>query len=159
MRDTGVKIMKRGVLKEIGAITVVQPWAEIILRRGKNVENRQRNSHYRGPIAIHASKSKSKEWFSQCPIHIDPESVSFGSVIGFAILVDVITKDQVSKKTKKWFKGKYGLVLANIIPLKKPIEVPGARGVWKLKGRPLRLCLEQLTKAQVRSMRSEITSR
>jgi hypothetical protein len=46
--------MKRGALKEIGAITVIQPWAEIIVRRGKNVENRQRNSHYRGPIAIHA---------------------------------------------------------------------------------------------------------
>ncbi len=36
------------------AISVRQPWAEAIIRGGKNVENRSWMTKYRGLIAIHA---------------------------------------------------------------------------------------------------------
>lgn len=38
-------------------LTVKEPWATLILKHGKNIENRARNiaGNYRGPIAIHAA--------------------------------------------------------------------------------------------------------
>lgn len=44
------------MIAEIRVVTVKQPYASLIVRGGKNVENRVRNiaGQYRGPIAIHA---------------------------------------------------------------------------------------------------------
>lgn len=145
--------MKKSKIKEVGAITVIQPWTNVIVFRGKNVENRQKNFHYRGTIAIHASATKSKAWFEDCPIKFKADNLSFGSIIGFADLVDVITKKSVTAKTKKWFGGKYGLVLKNVIPLRMPVKTKGKRGVWKLKGKALKTCLDQLTPKQIKKFR------
>lgn len=38
------------------ALTVRQPWASALLVGGKDVENRTRDTHYRGPLIIHAGK-------------------------------------------------------------------------------------------------------
>lgn len=40
------------------ALSVCQPWAHAILALGKNVENRSWPTSYRGPLLIHASKTK-----------------------------------------------------------------------------------------------------
>jgi hypothetical protein len=145
--------LKKSKLDRVGAITVIQPWAEVILRHGKNVENRQRNSHYRGTVAIHASATKSLSWFENCSINFDPNKLDYGKIIGFADLVDVITAGDVTRATKKWFQGEYGLVLSNIVPLKKPVPCKGARGVWTLKGPTLTACLNQLSAAQLKRLR------
>ena len=39
------------------ALSVRQPWAWAIIHAGKDVENRTRRTHYRGPLLIHASNS------------------------------------------------------------------------------------------------------
>ncbi len=38
------------------ALTILQPWAEMIARGVKRVENRTWRTKYRGEIAIHAGK-------------------------------------------------------------------------------------------------------
>ena len=144
---------KRNGLKSVGALTVIQPWAHIILHKGKNVENRQKNSHYRGTVAIHASSTNSKAWFNDCQIDVDRNRVPFGAIVGFAELVDVITKKDVSRKTKKWFGGKYGYVLRNIIVLKEPVRTKGARGVWTLKGKTLEKCIAQLSNRELKKLK------
>lgn len=144
---------KKNRIKSVGALTVIQPWAHIILHKGKNVENRQKNSHFRGTVAIHASSTNSKAWFDDCPIPVDREDVPFGTIVGFAELVDVITKKGVSRKTKKWFSGKYGYVLRNVIALKNPVHTKGARGVWVLKGRTLAKCLNQLSSGELKRLK------
>jgi hypothetical protein len=42
----------------VKALSLTQPWAQVILHHGKRVENRQawRNCSYRGPILLHAAK-------------------------------------------------------------------------------------------------------
>ncbi len=45
------------------AISVRQPWAYLILQRGKNVENRTWSTDYRGPLLIHAGR----QWASHVP--------------------------------------------------------------------------------------------
>lgn len=39
------------------ALTLWRPWPELILRFGKNVENRDWGTPYRGPVLIHAGKT------------------------------------------------------------------------------------------------------
>jgi hypothetical protein len=148
-----VKKSSKHKIKEVGALTVIQPWAYVILRKGKNVENRQKNSHYRGTVVIHASATNSKGWFEECPISVRRDSVPFGAIVGFAELTDVITKDQVTPQTKTWFEGKYGYVLTNVMILKTPIFTKGKRGLWKLSGKALNSCLDQLSPAQLKRLK------
>jgi hypothetical protein len=146
--------MKPLKIKEMRALSIAQPWAHCIIRKGKNVENRNWTTRYRGTIAIHASLSRSKDRFYWCEkdygIKLDPDELSYGAIVGFAEIVDVITKKDLTTKTKKWFGGKYGFVLKNIVTLKKPIPIKGALGFWKLKGRKLKKCLKQLKPADRR---------
>lgn len=36
------------------ALTLLRPWPTLIMRHGKDVENRPMQTHYRGPLIIHA---------------------------------------------------------------------------------------------------------
>lgn len=136
---------------KLRALSIKQPWAFVILKKGKNVENRQINCHYRGFIALHTSK-KPLEDFEYLKDHfgisVDPKKVPYGCVVGFAEIVDVITKKQITAKTKKWFGGKYGYVLKNIMVLPNPVPTNGGRGIWHLKGTALKKALTQLKAAQ-----------
>lgn len=86
------------------AISIWQPWATAIVLGAKRVETRSKPTHYRGPIAIHASarKQKGELLVHQCSWHwngvlhpvftgmggrLDLEDVlTFGAVIGFGRL-------------------------------------------------------------------------
>ncbi|MCB0392052.1 MAG: ASCH domain-containing protein [Bdellovibrionales bacterium] len=140
------------IITEMRALSIIQPWAELIVSGKKNVENRSWDSKHRGFVAIHASKAKTLFRFEDCKevynINVDPDSVAYGCVIGFAEVVDVISEDQVTNKTKKWFTGDYGLVVKNMIKLSNPVPVKGALGYWKLKGQTLSKCLVQLSAKQ-----------
>jgi hypothetical protein len=46
----------------VKALTICQPYAELIARGQKRVENREWPTRYRGPLLIHAGKSR--EWLS-----------------------------------------------------------------------------------------------
>ena len=50
------------------ALTLHQPWATLIAIGAKTVETRSWATDYRGPLAIHAGKSK--EWLELC--HTEP---------------------------------------------------------------------------------------
>jgi hypothetical protein len=142
-------------MKQITALSLVQPWGELVVAGKKNVENRSWNTKKRGFIAIHASKSKDKKRFELCRDfyrhYIDSDDVDFGAVIGFAEIIDVIDEETVTKKTQKWFEeSQYGFVLDNIIRLDDPVEIKGHMGFWKLEGKELQQCLSQLPKKQRR---------
>ena len=139
-------------IKEMKALSVMQPWAHCIVFKGKNVENRPRKTHLRGTVAIHASMKKDQERFDilkdEYKIKLKMDEVAFGAVIGFADIVDVINRRQVTGKTRKWFVGDYGYVLSNFVALKKPVAAKGALGFWKLKGATLKKCLDQVPAAK-----------
>lgn len=143
-------------LSEMRALSITQPWAACMFTNGKNVENRSWNTQKRGFIAIHASSTKSMERFTNCKknfgVSIDPESVDYGAIVGFARLVDVVTEETVSSKTRKWFEGDYGFVFADFIRLKEPVRVKGTLSFWRLKGRPLKACLQQLNREELKRL-------
>ena len=147
-------------IKEMRALTIVQPWAQCITDFGKNVENRSWSTNYRGYFAIHASQKREPARFENCRhsyrAKIDPEAVPYGAIIGFAELVDVINKKTLKRHTKKWFEGEHGFELANMIRLKKPVKVRGALNFWKLQGAELDEALMQLTDAQVKKISTNL---
>lgn len=144
--------MRKTALKEMRALSVIQPWAHCILHEGKNVENRPRTTHLRGTIAIHASLKKDQDRFdwlkSDYKIKLDVDAVPYGAILGFVEIIDVVTKKALTTKTKKWFMGDYGFVLANVVVLKHPVPIKGALGFWRLKGAALKKCLDQVPEAK-----------
>ena len=146
---------RKNSIKSMRVLSIAQPWASCIVSKGKNVENRSWSTKFHGYFAIHASQSKDPDRLEYCyesHIRLNPEQLPFGAIVGFAELVEVITKKDVTRKTEKWFQGEHGLVLANIIRLKNPISAKGSLGFWKLKRRKLRKCLEQLSATNLRKV-------
>lgn len=155
--------MAKSSIKEMKALSIAQPWAECIISKGKNIENRTWDTKFRGYVAIHASKSKDLGRFEYCQdeykYNLNPDNVDFGVIVGIAEIVDVITKKDVTRETKKWFQGDYGFQLKNIIKLKKPVQVKGALSFWKLNGRPLSSVLTQLSPAQLAKISKNLLSK
>ena len=71
----------------IKALTIRQPWAELILRGRKPYELRTWRTKYRGPLVIHAA-AKVDKWDAR-HFGLDPESLVTSAFVGFAILSDV----------------------------------------------------------------------
>lgn len=79
----------------IKALTICQPYAHLICLpddddRAKRVENRTWPANYRGPLLIHAGKSR--EWLSGDNYEIDVAEMRFGAIIGIANLADCVQK-------------------------------------------------------------------
>ncbi len=76
------------------ALSLKQPWAELILRKKKTIEIRSWNTRYMGYFCIHASKSRDKEALDF--YHFDPKELMRGFIVGYAKLVSV--KEYCSKE-------------------------------------------------------------
>ena len=119
-------------LAELPALSVRQPWAWLIVNGLKDIENRSRRTHHRGPLLIHASKSSNDfteniELVKRAYGISVPFEVDRGGIVG---VVDVIDCAEIHKS--KWFNGRYGWVLANPRRLKlRPCN--GALGLFRPK--------------------------
>jgi hypothetical protein len=122
------------------AITVRQPWAYAIMSLGKDIENRDWYTRFRGRVAIHAAKGVTRyEYEDACAfigniIHgaqnrvveiPQYEELTRGAIIGTIEIVDCV-KDADSL----WFQGDYGFVLKNRKHIFPPIPCQGALGFW-----------------------------
>lgn len=135
------------------AITVIEPWASAIVYAGKDIENRNWRTHYRGPIAIHAGckcyddelqglqrqvrggpKKTLEHWIrkGQRRVWEECDLVHPSHVVGIGMLVDC-----VDRSSSPWFSGDWGWVLQGVIPI-YPVPMKGALGLWncKFKFRP-----------------------
>lgn len=121
------------------ALTVCQPWAWAIVRGSKRIENRSWHTHYRGPLLIHAGKSR--DWFTADAIegieHIERRRVSetmagmeFGALIGRCRLVDCIPSDLAVRRGYGYVCGPWCFVLADVEALAKPIPFRGGQGFF-----------------------------
>lgn len=103
-------------------ISIRQPWASLIIHHGKDIENRNWASSYRGPLLIHASSTKrAAEWWAAIELcrriglefTLKPSQVPHGGIIG---AIDMI--GCVDQSPSPWFVGRFGFELA------KPRELP-----------------------------------
>lgn len=67
------KRLDRKLVSSVRALSIGQPWAELILRGRKPFEMRSRNMKYRGLLILHASKKLNAE--AARKLGIDPRKV------------------------------------------------------------------------------------
>ncbi len=106
------------------AISIRQPWAWLIVEGGKDIENRQWLTRFRGNILIHAAKGCTKQEYADALDFVrgfNPELASRipnldrlhkGGIVGMTAITDC-----VSSSKSKWFAGEFGFVLAKSYPL------------------------------------------
>lgn len=106
-------------------LTIKQPWAHLILRKGKDTENRSRRSHFRGRFLVHAGLTLDEEafdWFTQ---GMDGRAIQKirddrGKILGSVEMVDC-----VQSSNSRWFQGPFGYVLKNPIIFANPTPYKG----------------------------------
>ncbi len=117
------------------ALSFRQPWAELILQGRKTLDLRTYPTHYRGPLAIHASKTVERE---ACLEHgLEPDKLATGGIVGVAALVDVVPLTQADYDNRRtehlagrsFREGMHGWVLRD--PQRLPELIP-ARGRMSL---------------------------
>ena len=136
------------------ALSIRSPWWWAILKMGKDIENRDWWTGYRGRVLIHASK-----WWKQDEVEDDfdhaiaglemqrNECLSVGLTepevendlfrrmrsLGGHIVGSVEIVDCIRESKSPWFCGKYGFVLRNPVTFDKPWPVKGALGLFEVE--------------------------
>lgn len=125
------------------ALSIRAPWWFFILHGGKDIENREWRSDFRGTVLVHASKTivqrdlrddgeTAREIFMRRPT-LAPyftlanfmEDKWRGAIVG---KVDIV--DCVRRSDSPWFFGTYGFVLANPVAFTDPTPFKGALGFF-----------------------------
>ena len=105
------------------ALSIRQPWAWHILNSGKDVENRNWPTKFRGRVLVHAAKGCTKAeyedgndplWATGGPtIELPPlTDLDRGGIVGSVEIVDC-----VAVSDSPWFCGAFGFVLRDPRPL------------------------------------------
>jgi hypothetical protein len=106
------------------ALSLMQPWAWLMVNGHKDIENRNWQTHFRGPVLVHASKTFD---YKSVPFIRDileelveagdemvslPEKFEMGGIVGIFTITDCVTESD-----NPWFFGKYGFVVKDARPL------------------------------------------
>ncbi len=127
------------------ALTILQPYAYLIglsaeAPDAKRIENRTWATSYRGPLCIHAGKSKACLSEHRAGSRGD---LVYGAVTAVADLVDCVrledlpTAPMPDRPLWPWYRddphafGPYCWLLANVRRLPTPVPMPGALGLWR----------------------------
>ena len=115
------------------ALSLKQPFAELVVSGRKTIEIRKWNTKFRGEFYIHASMQEYKNAMEKFGFN----SLEKGAIIGKATLVEVkkyenddeFVKDKNKHLATKDY-GKYGFLLENPQRI-NPIKFKGKLGFWE----------------------------
>ncbi len=116
------------------ALSLKQPWAELIVSGKKTIETRKWKTNFRGEFFIHSSKNSDLEYCDE----INLKDLVTGCLIGKAELVDVKeykSKEEFDKDYNKHFAKifvRYGFRLKNNHRI-KPIPLKGKLNFFEVK--------------------------
>lgn len=136
------------------AITISQPWADLIARGEKFIENRTWSTDYRGPLAIHAGKG------SQYLNRQELERYTTGAIVATCDLVAIVnrlapTRDQLNELERAGFTweqvnahryadGPFCWVLSEIRAANEPFAITGRQGLWNVPPAALDAAVDDL---------------
>ena len=133
MRPTELQIPKMQIMK---ALTIRQPWAELILRGRKPFELRSWRTYYRGPLVIHAAAKIDAEEARH--FGLNPAKLITGAFVGVVILSEVrpYTHEdaRVLKKRRAgfvWFPRTFSWVLKRPRRI-TPVKAKGQLSLFKV---------------------------
>lgn len=117
------------------ALSLKQPFAELVVSGKKTIEIRKWNTKFRGEFLIHASQNSDKEAMKRQGF----ENLPSGMIVGKAKLVDVkkyLNDEDFKKDQKKHLAssdyGSCGFILENAKRIKE-IPAKGKLGFWEFK--------------------------
>ena len=125
------------------AMTICQPYAELIACGKKRVENREWITNYRGPLLIHAGKSRT--WLGHRETDDDlaeqyGRRIEFGAIVARAQLEDCLHIDKILAgrydRLHPWLRnhehtnGTWCWLLRDVERLPQAIPWKGAQGLW-----------------------------
>lgn len=136
------------------ALTVWQPWAQLLAMGTKSNETRSWGTKYRGRILIHAAKIDHQYIVGKYPHELFQyfetagaiyKDFPLGAIIGQANLVECIQMDQdYCDWMKKWNPGEYAFgdyapgryawVMKDAVLFDKQIPASGKQGLWNWEG-------------------------
>lgn len=142
------------------ALSILQPWASLIVLGHKRIETRSWNTKYRGPLLIHASAkyTNHQDWLAtEWHVMLDDSQVYHnhrGAIIGMVNVVDTGRTDILIPDNKveilgdgqydyihltkqeeafgDYSPGRYGWLLSEPLLFPEPIPCKGALGIWNV---------------------------
>lgn len=140
------------VLSRAPALSVRQPWAELILERQKQIEVRSWSTRHRGPLWLHAGRTP------------DPDAAQFfglgelplGCFVGLIEVMDIVPFDPDHWHKWRahhlspgpWRAGLFAWMIENPIRLKRPVRAAGQTGLFAVAPDILEMNLASLIETQ-----------
>jgi hypothetical protein len=146
------------------AISILQPWASLVILGHKKIETRSWDTKYRGPLLIHASAGKKglnlidkQDPFGDLALRLAKLDMDFydyplGAIIGVVDLVETFqfggdrSIEYVQSLPKSaaaqeiafgdWNEGRWGWRLENPKLFDNPIPAKGALQIWEYSSPP-----------------------
>jgi len=119
----------------IWALSIRQPWVELILRGVKSIELRKWTTDYRGPLWLHAPMKMADLLvpdLGEAPLFV-------GGYVGSAVLRTILTLDP--GRWEDWrvhhcdpgpyVPGYFGWVLSDIVRFREPLPAQGKPGLFE----------------------------
>lgn len=142
-RRAGVQGRIRGLpevawrARTVKCLSIRQPWAWCVTHGPKRYENRPWYCRYRGPLLIHAAKSRecvtAKVMARLRRLGLDPPDTDvlvFGAIIGTCRVIDCVRPEQAADDA--WAHGPWCLRLADVRAVPTPIPCRGKRGLFEV---------------------------
>ena len=101
-------------------LTICQPYAHLIVtpkrllpcdQVQKRVENRTWPTSYRGPLLIHAGRSRA--WLRPGDVQLFPR-LDFGKIVGVAELVECVNLPSVTFAQSQWLENRYPWLFSHV---------------------------------------------
>lgn len=134
---------------KIPCVSLWQPWGSLVILGLKQIETRSWGWAHRGPLAIHAAKSRSNLPAEFCTrlrhLDLQPETMLRGCIIGVVDLVDIMAtekaRDVLAQQGDReayfqelafgdYTTGRRAWVLARPRALVQPIPCTGRQRIW-----------------------------
>lgn len=130
-------------------LSLLQPWASLVVMGVKTIETRSWTTNYRGPLLIHAGLRKAGNYINNIPIIYTNTfgKLPYGAILGIVQLEKIIllkdfdiTSEQINKMSLEddTFgnhddKNRYGWVLKEAIQFDEPITTRGSLRLWEFE--------------------------
>lgn len=128
-------------------LSLLQPWATLVVIGAKTIETRSWSTRHRGPLFIHASQGKAGEIFAEDPLFKKyiPQfnALPFGKIIGSVHLEKILRTEDFDlndsamnaltleeKAFGDYHSGRFGWLLSDAVEFQNAIPARGMPGLW-----------------------------